>query len=251
MNGNNLYQIRNDYYITYNLEDYPNGIDYYNAFTWDGILKADPVVNKVITLAPSLSKQQIVSSVSSEMLGDYRVLTIIITSSDKNLVKEISDTYMNALPLFADEIDMIQSINAWTDSNIQRFDAYTRDFNAAFLGGLISFFLSIFILFLYAIFDDTFYTERDLLIRYPEIPFLGKEGTKEYHVNRSYLLSCDGNYIILSTNQFDYDEIKFEEMRNSTGVILKCKAGCDHIEELDKIIFTLNKQNINIVGVEF
>ena len=249
--GNTVYRISNDYYITFNLEDFPNGVDYYNAYTWDSILRDDPIVNRVLELDQmgGVTSQQIIDSVTGEMLGDYRILTVNVTGSNPELVQRISDAYKIALPEFADKIDMLKTIELWTDSPTELYDEYTREPNAAFLGGLIGLLVSLFAVLLYGIFDDAIYTERDWRIRYPEIPYLGKRDTDEYNINRSHLLRYDGNYIELATDQFRFDLDEFDRMRSADGVILKLKPGKDQTEVMDKVVYTLEKQNINVVGV--
>jgi capsular polysaccharide biosynthesis protein len=249
MSGNTVYQIRNDYYITFNHEEFPNGVDYYNAYTWDGILRDDPIVNKALEVDSGITKAQILESVKGEILGDYRILTVVVTGTDKELVQKISDAYKTALPAFADIIDMIKTIEVWTDADIEVYDAYTREPNAAFLGGLIGLLVSLFAVLLYGIFDDAIYTERDWALRYPKIPYLGKRDTDEYNVNRSHLLQYDGNYIELASDQFRYDLDEFDRMRKADGVILKLKPGKDNTDEMDKVVYTLLKQDVKIVGV--
>ena len=247
--GNTVYRIRNDYYITFNHEEFPNGVDYYNAYTWDGILRDDPIVNEALSTEPGITKGQILESVTGEILGDYRILTVVVTGTDKELVQKISDAYKTALPHFATIIDMIKAIDLWTDSEIEVYDAYTREPNAALLGGFIGLLISLFAVLLYGIFDDAIYTERDWVLRYPRIPYLGKRDTDEYNVNRSHLLAYDGNYIELSTDQFRYDLDEFERMRKADGVILKLQPGKDKTEVMDKVVYTLSKQDVRIVGV--
>ena len=121
--GNTVYRIRNDYYITFDHEKFPNGADYYNAYTWDGILRDDPVVGKALEVAPDVTKKQILDSVTGEILGDYRILTVVVTGTDQALVQKISDAYKVALPAFADKIDMLKTIELWTDAEIEEYDA--------------------------------------------------------------------------------------------------------------------------------
>jgi capsular polysaccharide biosynthesis protein len=249
MSGNTVYRIRNDYNITFNHEEFPNGVDYYNAYTWDGILRDDPIVNKALEVQPGLSKEQILDSVTGEILGDYRILTVVVTGTDQEVVQKISDAYKEALPAFADIVDMIKSIEIWKDADIEVYDAYTREPNAAFLGGLIGLLISLFAVLMYGIFDDGIYTERDWVINFPGIPYLGKRDTDEYNVNRSHLLEYDGNYIELASEEFRYDLDEFDRMRKADGVILKLKPGRDKVETMDKVVYTLAKQDVKIVGV--
>ena len=249
MSGNTVYRIRNDYYITFNHEDFPNGVDYYNAYTWDSILRDDPIVNRALQELSGVGTDEILKSVTGEILGDYRILTVVVTGTDRELISKISDAYKVALPAFADMIDMLAKIELWTDAEIEVYDAYTREGNAAFLGGLIGLFASLFAVLLYGIFDDAIYTERDWRLRYPDIPYLGRRDTDEYSVNRSHLLKYDGNYIELTTDEFKFDRAEFDRLRSADGVLIKLKAGRDRFETMDKVVFTLIKQDVKVVGV--
>ncbi len=249
MSGNTVYRIRNDYYITFDYEAFPNGPDFFNAFTWDGILRDDPVVNKALEVAPDVTKQQILDTVTGEILGDYRILTVVVTGTDKELIQKISDAYKVALPAFADSLEQLSSIELWTDADLEVYDEYTREPNAAFLGGFIGLLVSLFAVLVYGIFDDGIYSERDWVMNYPDIPYLGKRDTDEYRTNRSHLLKYDGNYIELSCDQFRYDLDEFDRMRAVDGVIILLRAGQDTVDRMDKVVYTLKKQDVNVVGV--
>jgi len=252
--GNQVYQIRNDYYIYLDYEGYPNGPDYYNAYTWDSILRDDPIVNYALEINPMLTKEDILNSVSGEILGDYRILTVVVRGINKELIQSISDTYKEALPHFGEEIDMIDHIEIWTDAAIEEFDEYTREGNAAFLGAFIGLLISLFALIINCVLDDRIYNERDWHKRYPNIPYLGKAGTKEYEVNAAYILENEGDteaassLVELRVSDFIFDATSFEKMSTSNGVLLFVNTKKDSGEEIDKVVFTLCKQNINILA---
>ncbi len=247
--GDTVYRISNDYYITLNYDEYPNGVDYYNAYTWDSILRDDPIVEYALTLIPGVEKQQILDSVTGEILGDYRLLTVHVTGTDENLVREISDAYKQALPHFATDIDMISHIDVWTDADMTVYDAYTRDSNAGFLGALVCFIISVFVIALYYAIDDGIYTERDWAGRYPDIPFFGYEGSDEASVNIGHIIGSEEGYRILSVSDLKFDVNTFDEMRTSKGVILSVVEGKDKGDIIDKAVYTLRKQDINVAGV--
>ena len=247
--GNTVYRISNDYYITLDYEGHPNGVDYYNAYTWDGILRDDPIVDYALTLLPGISKETILESVTGEILGDYRLLTVNVTGTDADVVQSISDAYKKALPHFGEEIDMISHIDVWTDAKMVVYDAYTREPNAAFLGGLIGLIISVFGILLYYILDDGIYSERDWTERYPDIAYLGVTGSDEARVNTEYILgNTDGMYE-LRIKDFVFNAAAFDDMRSSGGVLLYVTEGKDKGEAIDKVVYTLKKQRIDIKGV--
>ena len=61
-NGEEKYRVSNDYYITFNFEQFENSTDYYNAYTWDSILRDDPIVDYAMTeLSDSVKKEDILA----------------------------------------------------------------------------------------------------------------------------------------------------------------------------------------------
>ena len=248
--GNTVYRISNDYYITLNYEDYPNGPDYYNAYTWDSILRDDPIVDYALTLLPDIDKEQILSSVSGEILGDYRILTVIVKGTDKKAVQEISDAYKQALPHFAGEIDMISHIDVWTDSDIEVYDEYTRDGNAAILGGLIGVLAGVLGLLIYYVTDDGIYSERDWYERYPDIPYFGPKDSEEWKLNVSHILGGEEGYRAFNVSDLEFNVSVFNELREAKGVILGIVVGRDKGDRIDKAVYTLKKQDVNVVGVQ-
>ncbi len=247
--GNTLYRIRNDYYIYLDYDNFPEGPDYYNAYTWDGILRDDPIVNNVLAIAPDVTKQQVLDSVKGEILGDYRLLTVIVTGTDQSLVQKISDAYKQAMPQFADKIDMILDIELWTDAEMEVYDAYTKDANAAFLGGLIGLLISIFGILIYYVVDDGIYSERDWVSRYPDIPDLGEAGSKEAEINTEHIIKDTSDCYDLNIKDFEFNRDTFDKMRSSDGVILHVRRGADKGEVIDKVVYTLRKQEVKIRGM--
>ena len=249
MNGNNVYTVRNDYYIYLNYEDFPEGPDYFNAYTWDGILRDDPVVDRVLEADPSLTKEQILTSVKGEILGDYRLLTVVVTGPDQDLIRRISDAYEQGLPMFADKIDSIEKIELWTDADMQIYDAYTRDANAALLGAIIGLVISVFCVLIYYVVDDGIYSERDWVNRYPDVPLLGEAGSEEAGINTEHVLGNTEGMYELKASEFEFNKDTFDKMRASRGVILHIRTGADKGDVIDKIVYTLKKQDIELKGV--
>lgn len=242
---NQMFEIRNDYYITFNSKEYPNGVDYYNAYTWDSILRDDPIVNYALEINPELEKADILEAVSGEMLGDYRILTVSCKGTDSDKVQMISDAYKEALPHFASEIDMLSKVEVWTDAAMSEYDPYTREWNAGFLGGLIGLLASLFALLIACVLDDGIYTEQDWNRRYPDIPYLGYENTKEYIANRNYIIGEEDLEQVKVTD-FDFDESNFERLRKGNGVVISVVRGMDKADAIDKAVSTLKKQNIAV-----
>ena len=84
IDGEPEYRASADYYITF----FGEGAHYFNAYTWDGILRDDPIVDYALTLLPTdLTKEMVKNAVSGEMLGDYRILTVHVNANTKELAE--------------------------------------------------------------------------------------------------------------------------------------------------------------------
>ncbi len=249
-NGETKYRISNDYYVYFNYDEFIHAEDFYNAYTWNGFLMDDPIVDYVMTLLPEdYSKDQVKEAVSCEMISDYRVLTVHVTTTDPDMTQKISDAYIEALKNFGETEDMLKEVRVWSVGDVYVLEENTRTVNAAFLGGLIGMIVSIFALLFAATLDDRIYTERDWMGRYDDIPWLGKRGSDEWNANCDYLLKGEG-YDRLVIKDFAFSAEAFEEMRKKKGIVLSLDSGKDKGEAIDKIVYTLKKQNIVISGVE-
>ena len=179
------YRISSDYYITFNFDEFEHGDDYYNAYTWDGILRDDPLTEYALSVLPGdITKDMIKEAVTGEMLGDYRILTVHVTGKNQEYVKYIANAYKEAMIHFGEEIPLFEKIELWSMEEPVVVRKDTKIMNAAFLGGLLAFLLAAFILLYYYLLLDAFYTESDLWQRFGERRMLldennGQKITKE------------------------------------------------------------------------
>ena len=161
-NGEPEYQASADYYITFNFDEFNYGADYYNAYTWDGILRDDPIVDYALTLLPKeITKEMVKAAVTGEMLGDYRILTVHVRCESKEKADLIAAAYKESLWNFGQEIELLTSVELWSQEEAVLFEKNTKTANAAFLGALIMFLLVVFGLMLYYLLEDAVYVEKD------------------------------------------------------------------------------------------
>lgn len=276
-NGEKKYRVSSDYYITFNFAQFENSTDYYNAYTWDSILRDDPIVDYALSLLPdNVTKDQILSSVTGEMLGDYRILTVNVTTTDAELSKLIADAYEKSLAHFAQKIDMLKQIELFSKGEPYPVDLNTRTKNAAFLGGLLGGLFSLFILMILYLLDDAVYVETDFTKRY-DIPFLGavtnqkdEKYLSELQANYKYICTDEKGYYLVNAStshtlenpcipilmekckgikkQIVLKTESFEDIRNCGGAIILIPFGKTNGKITTKLINLLKKQDCNIAG---
>ena len=271
-----IYRVSSDYYITFNEGE--NGADYYNAYTWDTILRDDPVVDVVMENLPaSVSKEEVKEAVTGEMLGDYRILTVHVTSKDPEFAQMVAKAYIKGMGQFADKISMLDTIELWSQEEVALVVEENLTANAALLGAVVGLFLGIIIWSIYYILDDSIYVEKDLTDRFA-VPFLGMITSKESELckqelitNTSYLLKEEEYYLVFAEKEntvtdkekktllekVDNARIKgilslqgedLDILRTSSGAVLMIPWGNKNGSVVEKTIAFLNKQDCKIAG---
>ncbi len=267
------YRVSSDYYITFNEDE--NGVDYYNAYTWDTILRHDPVVDVVMeNLSADISRERVKAAVSGEMLGDYRILTVYVTSLDKQEAVVIADAYEVGLAKFADKIDMLDTIELWSREEVAPLVENDYTVNMGLFGGAVAFVLTLLLMAFFYILDDSLYIENDFTQRF-DVPFLGmltKNHSamckQEVRDNLAHLCKVDGAYYLVAWDDrigtVTEEALKellpairgkvsaqgedLDILRNSDGAIVVLTWGSKNGRIADKLIRFLEKQGCKIAG---
>ena len=166
-----FYRVSSDYYITFNEDE--NGVDYYNAYTWDSILRDDPVVDVVMEYLPAeITREQVRQAVTGVMLGDYRILTVYVDSLNPQFAETVADAYECGLVAFADKISMLNTIERWSREDVAPIIENDYMINVALFSGAAACVLALLMLAFFYILDDSIYLENDFVQRF-EVPFFG------------------------------------------------------------------------------
>lgn len=267
------YVVESDYYITFNYNEYTNATDYFNAYTWDGILRTDPIVDTALELLPdNYTKDMILNAVTGEMRGDYRILTVLIEGETPEMAQEITEAYIESLKVFPPKAQMLDTVEMWAVREPYLADKYTRDKNAMFLGGLIAFLLSAFVLAVKYLLKDSIYVETDFAKKY-DIPFLGtvtnrKDARFMNELADNYKYICKGEkYIavdVMQTENGCFEAVKeacpglnevvslneegYGKLRACDGAVLLIPFAKTSGKVLEKVILQLKKQECKIAG---
>ena len=284
--GEQFYCVSSDYYITFNMKDHPEGVDYYNAYTWDSVLRDDPIIEEVLkNLSKDYTKEEIQASVTGEMLSDYRILTVYSTHTNPKRAQEIADAYEIGLGLFANKLDLFESIELWSQDECVPVVETDLTPNAMFLGMLAGMVIAfLFVAFQYVL-DDSIYIEKDFAERFT-VPFLGmltQKGSdfckQELKDNLSYMLKEKKGYSLVfapvhteiqkhkdgEKQQALLSEMKelcgnvdgilslqgedLEALRQGNGAILMLPWGSKNGRTIEKMIDFLKKQDCLLAGV--
>lgn len=249
-NGEPQYRASADYYITF----FEDGVDYYNAYTWDSILRDDPIVDYALTLLPEdITKEMVKAAVSGEMLGDYRILTVHVDAETKEKADMIAKAYQESLWHFGQEIELLDEVALWSQEEAVVFEKNTKTGNAAFLGALIAFFLAGFVLLFYYVLEDAVYVEQDAESRFG-LPVYGllTKGNDElqkqmFGDNLKFVFGDAGvetwNGEIVPTAK------ECEHFRNIENLLINIPWGRNNCRQVERVIRQLEMQGIKIKGL--
>lgn len=255
-NGEPEYRASADYYITF----FKDGVDYYNAYTWDGILRDDPIVDYALTLLPEeITKDMVKAAVTGEMLGDYRILTVHVNAETKEKADTIAKAYQESLWHFGQEMDLLDEVALWSQEEAVIFEKNTKTANAAFLGALIALLLSVFILLFYYVLEDAVYVERDAKERFG-LPVYGLL-TKGNDELQKQMLANNIEYVFGDKKSVGDDSIRiwpgeqipsmkdFEQLRMEEQLLVGIPWGRNNCRQIERVLEQLRIQGVKVDGI--
>ena len=254
-NGEPEYRASADYYITF----FEEGADYYNAYTWDNILRDDPIVDYALTLMPEeITKDMVKAAVSGEMLSDYRILTVHVNAETREKADTIAKAYQEALWHFGQEMDLLDKVELWSQNEAVPFEKNTKTANAAFLGALLAFLLAGFVLLFYYVLEDAVYVERDAENRFglPVYGLLTKNKDELQHQmftnNMEYAFAgkkkCGDDYIRIWPGEQIPSMIDFEMLRMEEPLLVDIPWGRNNCRQIERVLRQLELQNVKVNG---
>jgi len=255
-NGEPEYRASADYYITF----FKDGADYFNAYTWDGILKDDPIVDYALTLLPKdITKDMVKAAVSGEMLGDYRILTVHVNAGTKEMADIIAKAYQDSLWHFAQEMELLNTVELWSQEEAVLFEKNTKTANAAFLGALIVVLLVIFGLLFYYVLEDAVYVEKDGEQRFG-LPVYGllTKGNDElqklmYEQNLTYIFGSNEEKKNYEVDIWNGEEIPkaedYEHLRNVKNLLVNVPWGRNNGRQVERVLRQFELQGCEVKGL--
>lgn len=249
-NGEPEYRASADYYITF----FGEGVHYFNAYTWDGILRDDPIVDYAMTLLPAgITKDMVKDAVTGEMLGDYRILTVHVNAESKEMADLIAKAYQEALWNFGQEMELLDEVKLWSQEDAVEFDKNNKTGNAAFLGALIVTLLVAFGLLFYYVLEDACYVVKDGEVRFG-LPVYGLQ-TKMHDAIQKQMLKDNLIY------KFDSEEVEtwngeilpteedYKRLREVPNLLLNIPWGRNNGPQVERVLHQMKLQECEVKGI--
>lgn len=249
-NGETEYRASADYYITF----FKDGVDYFNAYTWDGILRDDPIVDYALTLLPEeITKDMVKAAVKGEMLGDYRILTVHVNAETKEKADTIAKAYQESLWHFGQEMELLNTVELWSQEEAVPFEKNNKTGNAAFLGALVCVLLVIFALLFYYVLEDAVYVEKDGEQRFglPVYGLLTKEKDElQKQVFGDNLKYVFGDGIVETWNGEILPVAEdCERLRRVENLLVNIPWGRNNARQVERVLKQLELQGCEVKGL--
>ena len=254
IDGEPEYQANADYYITFNFDEFNYGADYYNAYTWDGILRDDPIVDYALTLLPSeITKEMVKDAVSGEMLGDYRILTVHVKAESKEKADMIAAAYKEALWNFGQEIELLDSVELWSQEEAIEYDKNNKTGNAAFLGAFMLTLFVMFALLFYYVLEDAFYVEKDAEERFG-LPVYGML-TKKQDIRQQQMLNDNLRFVFNAVEVETWNgetvptEDDYMRLRSAKDLLVNIPWGRNNGRQIERVLRQMKLQGCEVKGI--
>ncbi len=254
LDGEPEYQANADYYITFNFDEFNYGADYYNAYTWDGILRDDPIVDYALTLLPEeITKDMVKAAVTGEMLGDYRILTVHVNAETKEKADMIAAAYKESLWNFGQEIELLDSVELWSQEEAVEYEKNNKTANAALLGALIVTLLVIFGLLFYYVLEDACYVERDAEERFgfPVYGLLTKrqDAAQKEMLKQNLSFAFGAEDVETWNGEIVPTEGDYERLRKVDNLLINIPWGRNNGRQVERVLRQMKHQGCKVKGI--
>ncbi len=166
-------------YFAYD-EDKGSQVDYYNAYTWNTLIKTDEDVIGVVMdnlgamgyTDDRFAKDKVVAALSADIPSDVRVMILTVTAPDKESCEAILAAADNALVMYGESNTAFKQIKLLGKTEAGLEVITDRTVTAVILGAVCAVILMMLIELLIESMDDAIYVPEDAEKRYG-LPVLG------------------------------------------------------------------------------
>lgn len=235
------YEAVTDFYLDYALQENGEEYTYFNQVTWDQLIKED-LFTETISAAVNVPKEYAESAVSATLLSDTRIVTTTVTTTDPNLTLEINKALIGAMFTFCDnqkEIANVKLYKAPDRASLVKQDV--RTFRAAVTGMVCTLFVTLLVLCLYILWDDSLWIPESLEKRYG-IPSLGTKDSPEYApLCKKYY--GEENFEMLYLTTPEPADLTDTLLQGTAPILLAVPAGAHNGKAAERVLSLCKKCN--------
>lgn len=206
------YEAVSKLYLTFAEDDDGDAYQYYNGYTWNDLIKTEPILDKVIKELSASSRQfpreEVKEKITADILSDIRLLTITVRTNQVSETEEIIRALENALTVFGGEMPEFDRIEVIEHGSAELVVIEDETLRAAAAGFVIGFLFSLLGLAFVRIMDDSVYVPSDFEKRYAYpvlgVKFAGNEqlGRDELDARMQRIKEKSGEIQFIGTTSF-------------------------------------------------
>lgn len=255
------YRAQYKYYLEFNVDENGDVYQHYNDYTWNTIMKTDPIQGYTVEQLQDVPADVIADAVVVEPLSDIRLLVITVTTTDQELTQRIADATEQSMIHFTDKMKEFKGIEVLQRDASKLVVTESDTFRVAAAGAVTGLIVSVLALLLWVALDDSIYIPASFQKRYG-YPVLGiffgdgsekEENEKRQRENIAY--ACEKAQI--KENKITYVTIKdikeqnaidYAALRSNGAVILEVPYGAHNGKLIEKQITELLNNDLTIIG---
>lgn len=162
------YEAVSKLYISFGADESGEIYQYYNGYTWNDLLDADPILNRIMEYVPEgVSREEVAAATKAEILSDIRLLTITVDGSTEKFVREVQAAAESGLTAYADDSEEIKRIEVIRTQEPYRVFWDDKTVTACVTGAVIFAVVSCLFMAFFYVLDEAIYTQADVEGKYP------------------------------------------------------------------------------------
>lgn len=219
------YEAVSKLYISFGVDESGEIYQYYNGYTWNDLLDADPILNRIMEYVPEgISREEVKAATKAEILSDIRLLTITVEGSTEKFVREVQAAVESGLTDYAGESEEIKRIKVIRTDEPYRVLWDDKTVTACVTGAVIFAVISCLFMAFFYVLDEAVYTQEDVERKYPykALGLIAKSQkglqpyARELRTNITYVLGDMRNFALIDME--NHCEIRKEEVERLLNI---------------------------------
>lgn len=227
----------------------------YNGYTWNDLMATDPILDVTMQYLPEdYTREEVTEATEAEIFSDLRLLTITVTTHDKERCNAILRAAGQSLTERGNAAKEFRQIEVIRTTKAELVTADSRLMQAVLIGLVLLSVLTLLGMLFYYVLDDRIMVAADLR-QVTDAPFVGYTGAgerleKDYEAGLECLRKKKGKIAVLSLTQSEnVTEDKWQELCAAAGVVIEIPYGKVHTVYLDYIIEQFGVRECTLAGV--
>ena len=227
----------------------------YNGYTWNDLMATDPILDVTMQYLPEdYTREEVMAATEAEILSDLRLLTITVTTHDKERCNAILKATGQSLVDRGNMAKEFRQIEVIQTAEAELVTADSRFMQAVLIGVVLLSVLTLLGMLLYYVLDDRIMVAADLR-QVTEVPFVGYIGAgewleKDYAAALEHIRKKKGSIPVLSLKQGEaVTEEQWQELCQADGVVLEIPYGKMHAVYLSYVIEQFDVRECLLAGV--